>query len=209
MAEKTKQPFYKKKWFIVIVALIIIGSLFNPKNKDKKESDNKQTEQAEEVGKKEETKEAEKKEETPEEKYAITEDMTDEQKIENICKLVGGDQYEKHEIIKNDDGSIGQITLTLYFPAESVLDANHAIKLQNNKAISVLKHLKENNVKYTYYAQSAFTDFEDKYGNTEKSEFMHIYLPIETIKKINFDNFEPENFKDIADEYYIHPSAKN
>ncbi|WP_297791443.1 hypothetical protein [uncultured Anaerococcus sp.] len=32
-----KKPIYKRKWFIVIAALIVIGALFDPKDKDKKE----------------------------------------------------------------------------------------------------------------------------------------------------------------------------
>lgn len=37
MAEKQKQPFYRKKLFIVIAALIIIGAIFGPKDADKKD----------------------------------------------------------------------------------------------------------------------------------------------------------------------------
>lgn len=33
-----KKPIYKRKWFIVIAALIVIGALFGPKDKNKKET---------------------------------------------------------------------------------------------------------------------------------------------------------------------------
>ena len=79
---------------------------------------------------------------------------------------------------------------------------------QNSKATKVLMKLRENNINYSYYVQNTYTDFTDEYGNEKKDEVMHIYIPREEADKINFDNFNEDNIKEISDEYYIHPSFK-
>ena len=73
MAEKQKQPFYKKKWFIVIAALIVIGAIFSPKDKDKQDD----PEPAKVEEKQEEVKEEEKIKNHYEEiaKFAFGEDV--------------------------------------------------------------------------------------------------------------------------------------
>lgn len=197
MAEKQKQPFYKKKWFIVIAALIVIGAIFGPKGKDKKD--------APEPTKVEE-KQEEKKEEVKEDEFAITDDMTDEQKVENILKSEIGKGYESYEVSKKDDGSIGQITVNSYY--EILSTKKELMMSQNSKVTKVLKKLKKNNINYEYYVQNIYTDFTDEYGNEKKDEVMHIYIPREEADKINFDNFNEDNIKEISDEYYIHPSFK-
>lgn len=39
MVENKKTPFYKKTWFKVVAALVIISAIFSPKDKDKKTED--------------------------------------------------------------------------------------------------------------------------------------------------------------------------
>lgn len=73
MADKQKQPFYKKKWFIVIAALIVIGAIFGPKDKDKKEAPEPAKVEEKQEEKKEEVKE-EPKEEAKEEKKELSND---------------------------------------------------------------------------------------------------------------------------------------
>ncbi|EEI82776.1 hypothetical protein [Anaerococcus tetradius] len=203
-----KKPIYKRKWFIVIAALIVIGAIFGPKDKDKKNnSQPAKVEEKQEEVKKEEPKKEEKEEKK--EEYAITSDMTDEQKIENILKRVGGEQFESQKIDKSEDGSIRQVTLNTYVDPNTVWDINSAIKQQNIKTINALKLMKENNIKFNYFVLNATSTFTDKYGKDSKSEMMHIYISQEEADKINFEKFQEENLKEISDEYYVHPSANN
>lgn len=202
MAEKQKQPFYKKKWFIAIAALIIIGAIFGPKDKDKKGT----PEPTKVEESQEEVKEEPKEEPKEEDEFAIADDMSDEEKIENILKSEIGKGYESYEVAKKDDGSIGQITVNSYY---EILSTKKELMIsQNSKATKVLKKLKENNIDYSYYVQNIYTDFTDEYGNEKKDEVMHIYIPREEADKINFENFNEDNIKEISDEYYIHPSFK-
>lgn len=76
MAEKQKKPIYKRKWFIVIAALIVIGAIFGPKGKGKKDT----PEPAKVENKQEEVKEEPKEKAKEEAKadYEITELAVDE-----------------------------------------------------------------------------------------------------------------------------------
>lgn len=193
-----KEPFYKKKWFIAIAALIIIGAIFGPKDKDKNETP--------EPAKVEDHQEEVKEEVKEEDEFAITDDMSDEEKIENILKSEIGKGYESYEVSKKEDGSIGQITVNSYY--EILSTKKELMMSQNSKATKVLMKFRENNINYSYYVQNTYTDFTDEYGNEKKDEVMHIYIPREEADKINFDNFNEDNIKEISDEYYIHPSFK-
>lgn len=199
-----KQPFYKKKWFIGIVAIAIIGAIFSPKDEDKKETAQAEPPKAEE--KKEQYKEEpkEKKEE-----FAITEDMTEEQKIENIAKKVLEDQYDGHELVNNEDGQLGDINVASYFPADEYWDGKRAAQAQDAKIIEILKLLKENNINYSNLVYEASSDFTDQYGNENKNTLMTVLISKTEAEKINFDNFDTENLKNIADNYYLHPSVSN
>lgn len=193
-----KVPFYKKKWFAAIVVLILIGAIFGPKDKDKKE-----TPEPAKVEEKQEEKQEEKKDDNE-----ITADMSEDEKIEKILKKVGGDQYKSHEIKKDNKGAISQITLDTYIDPNTVWDGKAAVKQQETKVVNALKALKENKINYNYFVLQATSTFTDKYGNDSENELMHIYLKQSEADKINFEKFQEENLKTIADEYYVHPSVK-
>ena len=195
-----KEPFYKKKWFIVIAALIIIGAIFGPKDKDKKETP--------EPAKVEEKQEEVKEEPKEEDEFAITDDMSDDEKIEKILKKVGKERYKNYEIHKNDDGTIRQVTLYTYIDPEKVWDGKAAVRQESERTVNALKELKENNINFNYFALSATSTFTDQYGNDNENELMHIYIPQEEVDKINFEKFQYENLKNISDEFYVHPSVK-
>ena len=200
-----KEPFYKKKWFIAIAALIIIGAIFGPKDKDKKEDS-----QPPKVEEKQEDQSTSKEEdeEEPEDEFAIKEDMTDEVKIENIIKKVVEDQYDSHELVNNPEGALGDIKVNTYFPADAYWDGKRAIEAQDAKIVEILKQLKEHNINYSYLVYEASSDFTDQYGNENKSTLMTVLISKEEADKINYDNFQTENLKSISDEYYVHPSVQ-
>lgn len=200
-----KQPFYKKNWFIGLVAIGIIGAIFGPKDEDKNETAQAEPTQVEEKQEKaiEEPKEEEKEE------FAITEDMNQEQKIENIVKKVLEDQYDGHELVNNEDGQLGDINVSSYFPADKYWDGKKAAQAQDAKIIEILKLLKENNINYSNLVYEASSDFTDQYGNEKKDTLMTVLISKTEADKINFDSFDNENLKNIADNYYLHPSVSN
>lgn len=71
MAEKQKKPIYKRKWFIAIVVIIVLGVIFSPKEEKAKVVDKPTSETSQEEAK---------EEAKPEEKvaYEITDLKVDE-----------------------------------------------------------------------------------------------------------------------------------
>lgn len=200
-----KKPFYKKWWFITIIALVIIGAIFGPDEEEKQVKEDKAT-QNEQV--KEDVSEIKEKNEEPEEEFAITDDMNEDKKIENIIKKVVEDQYDSHELVNNPEGALGDIKVNTYFPADAYWDGKRATEAQDTKIVEILKQLKEHNINYSYLVYEASSDFTDQYGNENKSTLMTVLISKEEADKINYDNFQTENLKSISDEYYVHPSVQ-
>lgn len=48
----------------------------------------------------------------------------------------------------------------------------------------------------------------DKYGNSKDGTILILRISIESLKKINWNNFIRDDFKNIAEYYFIHPSLK-
>ena len=112
MAEKQKKPIYKRKWFIVIAALIVIGAIFGPKGKGKKDT----PEPAKVENKQEEVKEEPKEKAKEEAKadYEITELAVDESgytpkatAIANINNLKAGETWKFEAMsFSTDEGQV-------------------------------------------------------------------------------------------------------
>lgn len=47
--------------------------------------------------------------------------------------------------------------------------------------------------------------FVDTYGNESEDDAIRIKLTRETNDKINWENFNIDNFPDVADSFYVHP----
>lgn len=75
MAENQKKPFYKRKWFIAIVVIIVLGVIFSPKEEKAKVVDKPSSETSQEEAS-EETKQEDKQEEKV--AYEITDLKVDE-----------------------------------------------------------------------------------------------------------------------------------
>lgn len=92
---KTKKPFYKKKWFIAIVVLLLIGSIGNALDGDKKDSP--QLVVSEQASEKEPTKttesEVDKAEEVEEVEEVVVEEPTVTEKDVDEVDLVKAKQY--------------------------------------------------------------------------------------------------------------------
>lgn len=196
--KKNELMFDVRKAFAIAVIILGITASLSTK------AENKAVEPANVEEKQEEVKEEPKEED----EFAITDDMSYDEKIEKILKKVGKERYKNHEIHKDDDGTIRQVTLLTYIDPEKVWDGKAAVRQESERTVNALKELKENNINFNYFALSATSTFTDQYGNDNESELMHIYIPQEEVDKINFEKFQYENLKNIADEFYVHPSVK-
>lgn len=124
-----KEPFYKKKWFIAIAALIIIGAIFGPKDKDKKET----PEPAKVEEKQEEVKEEPKQEEVKEEPKEENKELSNDDKkvvVETLIKGQFSDFFDTET--KTEEGIF---YINLYPKGELVNDITYLLTNPNDQEI--------------------------------------------------------------------------
>lgn len=174
MAEKQKQPFYKKKWFIVIAALIVIGAIFDQKDKDKKD-----------------TPEPAKVEEKQEE-------VKEEEKIKNhyeeIAKFAFGEDVKCDVIEIKDENNNPKVTrINITYSGEP----NVQPLLSN--AFTYLKKIKDQGLDY----ESVFFILRAKKTDGEEYPYAKIEISKESADNFDFDTKTPSDLKSIAETYDV------
>jgi hypothetical protein len=48
----------------------------------------------------------------------------------------------------------------------------------------------------------------DKYGNEKEERVLIVTVSIDTLKKINWDNFIFDDIENVADTYFVHPALE-
>ena len=143
-----KEPFYKKKWFIAIATLIIIGAIFGPKDKDKEETPEpaKVEENQEEAKEEKEEKEVEDiekeaeqaKEELKEEnKESANEELSDEDKKLMVEAIVKGTIGEFFDVKTETEDNI--FFINLYPKGDLVTDIMALVVTPNQELLDSWK----------------------------------------------------------------------
>ncbi|MBS4171956.1 hypothetical protein [Bacillus sp. FJAT-49736] len=192
MNENKKKPFYKLWWFWLIAVIVVLGAIGavqesnngNTKAETKQSTTNKQKE---------------KKTTTPkslEEKIAddINKKLGSKSntKKKRIVELVAlGESNDKLVNIKLSGDSI----LTNNFTRQSLLSKSGDVfqSIYKNKDVS----------KVTVFWQMPLVD---SYGKESDQNVLNITLTRDTYNKIDWKNFNYENYKQIADSYFMHPA---
>lgn len=174
MSEKQKQPFYKKKWFIVIAALIVIGAIFGPKDEDKKEP----TEPAK-----------------AEEKH---EEIKEEAKIKNhyeeIAKFAFGEDVKCDVIEMQDENNNPKITRI-----NITYSGGPNIQPLLSNAFTYLKKIKDQGLDY----ESAFFILRAKKTDGKEYPYAKIEITKEAVDNFDFDTKTPSDLKSIAATYDV------
>lgn len=172
MAEKQKQPFYKKKWFIVIAALIVVGAIFGPKDNDNKE--------APEPAKVEEKQEEVKEEEKIKNHY------------EEIAKFAFGEDVKCDVIEIQDENNNPKVTrINITYSGEP----NVQPLLSN--AFTCLKKLKDQGLDY----ESVFFILRAEKTDGKEYPYAKIEITKEAANNFDFDTKKPSDLKSIAQTY--------
>lgn len=178
MSDNQKQPFYKKKWFIIIAVIVVIGAIFNPDKKDEKEIPEppkleEPTEKVEEPA----------KEETPYEeiaKYAFGKDVK--------CDVIEG---------WGDDNKPKVTRINITTSGEPMVQPF----LIN--VFSYLKKVKENGLDY----ESVFFILKSEKTDGKEYPYAKIEVEKEAADNFDFDTKDPVDLKTIARTYDA-PDAK-
>lgn len=194
---------------IFIVGFIILGSTAEPTvtKENKNNENNEKTSQVEQTKENDQTnsKPVSKKEKQKDEQLTPTEEI---QKI-ITDKLGKKSNTDKERIISIDDLSESEDSLyyVISLNADDVLTTNmiRSGMLMDSKKIlepiSKIENLKK--VVLQWYFPMV-----DEYGNESDSQVMIINIEREALDKINWDNFDYENFRNVATTYFEHPALK-
>lgn len=198
---KKKLPFYKRKWFIALVVIFLIGScssLLNDEDEQSKKTETKTETIASEM---ESKKEGVSEEEVSEEEDISS--LTPEERIKEYAKEVFQEDLIE---IKNHTGneSLGRIVLITKF-SEGALTGNLEVKSFLMKASSYLEKIKDEDFESVFLGLEA--DFVDAYGNTSPSNAVKMEINKEDVDKINFENFDYNKLPVIAETFDVHPGV--
>ncbi|WP_243855034.1 hypothetical protein, partial [Halalkalibacterium halodurans] len=174
---------------------------------NEEEIEDKDEEPEKEEPEKEEPEKEEKEEQEKKEKKE--ESRSPEEIIENVITdtLKEKTNYDAERIaeisvINTDEGDFLQLTLNGNdnLTAGFIKTGIYRDTLDLLKEFDQLDSVDVNNVMFSWQVPLV-----DAYGNEDLGEVMRINLSGETLSKINFDNFNYDNFPIVSDEYWEHP----
>lgn len=182
-----KKPFYKKWWVWAIAAFIILGLALSPSEEERAQMEAEEQQAVKEV-------------------TAEPEPQTLEEQIKSeINKALG-------ETTNNDDERIVDLTFNEDSGFVRIVLAGDDNLTNNLTKVGLLSDaadafpilFKDNAVKDAMI--SIQLPLVDQYGNSEDGEVMAMELDRKTHEKINYENFNPENFETVAKNYFEHPA---
>lgn len=192
MAENSKDPFYQRWWFIILIIILAVGiieNIFDDSDLAKVERADAITSafQAEAV-----------MEEIVEKKPA-----PDEIAAHLIKKRFGSTKEERENTIVSAEYESGVVEVII--KATKVSTAKTLKHASLNTAFDYMKSMKDHpNVNQaTFIVQAPLTD---PFGNVEIEDVMVVLMSRETLDKINFQHFKMSNFSAVADSYWEHPT---
>jgi len=193
-----KKPFYKRSWFIVIIALVVIGGIASALE-DEEEPESTETSAPADLDK--EPDEDKKKEQVKGDGEKKKNKSIDQNLKEDNDDVIDADLYDEGMLIVKLDGDAS-------FSENSLV---------TNRAYEILEIMKE-----------AFADKEvqtvdavvkvtltDNKGNESKGDALNIVYSRESFEELNYDNFrelakvEGWRVYNESDEYLIHPGIYN
>jgi len=195
MAQTKKKTIWKRWYMIVLycfVGLIVIGSLLP-------DSDNSETNINSQVNVEQET-------------------LTIEQQMEkSVVEILGSSNRKVDRLVEfdyldnlfpQDEGRIA--VANIRFNINDNLNKNYIRGGALMDSADLFEHLYANYPDDLTAVQiMGFYPLSDSYGKEEDVAVLKISIKKETADKINWDNFNSDNFPIVADSYYIHPALSD
>ena len=117
--------------------------------------------------------------------------------VKEIIETLADGSYEIEEITENNNN------YKVVFKTD-IMSGKTARKELLLKTKDTLKKLEGKDIKYINIEWQ--TELVDKLGNSEYNPVMRLDFKKETLDKINWDNIDFNNLKEIADDYWEHNS---
>lgn len=204
---KTKKPFYKRAWFIVIIAFIIIGVILSPSEEERESAEQAKAAEVAKVLEAAKVAKAKKATAKPTPMTAAPKDLKSEiQKItfDNIGKTTN---MKKDRIVELDvtDLESGNKSVYLKLNASENFTNNMTKKAMWMESIKILEPISKLEKVDGVIIHWLFP-LVDQYGNEKDSQVMMFSIERETLDKINWDDFLTDNLQNVVSDYYEHPA---
>lgn len=190
--KKANKPFYKK-WWVWLIAIIIIGAVFGEESKDVEsnvDEISKELESSSEVI-------AESSSEIVEESSEVTE-VEYSTKFEQYANEIFGDDLRSYNYSEGE----GKVLIKTFVPGN--LTEKMMKRAFYMRVVDYAENIKDEDFVDFYIDGEA--SMTDQYGNTEDSKVLTIGMNKTTVEKINFDSFNVDNLENIADAVFVHPA---
>ncbi|WP_277586630.1 hypothetical protein [Psychrobacillus antarcticus] len=196
MADHTQQPFYQRWGFLLcllFIGIVILINIIDHTGKPETNIVNASNSPFYKKMAKEELKE----------KMAQSNKTPEVIAAEIIMTNFGTTNIEKENAVLSSRFESGVVeTIAL---EEKFASAESLKRSMLNNTVEFMKAMKsqEEVTQATLIVQAPLTD---RYGNVEIDDVMVVLMSRETLIKINFNNFHPENLSAVADSYWEHPA---
>ena len=177
------------KWIIALALIAAVGSaLGNNDDTEQQSSENTTTTEATTVN-----------ETTVEE--TLSSDATPQEVVEYYATSVFGDSLKNATY--NPDTKYIEIDSEVKIGGVNLSSSRRGFELW---AIDFMEKIKDLN--FDYLVISGYTDMVDQYGNSENKKVLSYPISKETVSRINYDNFNLDNFEEITEGSFIHPEFR-
>ena len=197
--KKDKGPFYKRWWFIALAVVFIIGAISGDDEEIDTAAETDNTEIVDDV-------DAEDVEEEPEEIEEVEEVEEEEPEetfannFEKEANEVFGDKLVEVSVDLDGEEHLVKVTANLAggWNEKTMRDAFFTNVADLAESVSAEE--------FDRLVVDGQASMQDKLGNAKEMKVLTVNLTKELITKINFDNFNPKDFPDVADAIFIHPA---
>ena len=197
---------------VFVLSIVLFGIFQTPESRAKyeqqrieaqREKEEKEQAEKEQAEKEQAEKEQAKKEQAKKEQKSKSETKDNSQNIspeenlkETIIKVIGEENLETFNYVPDNNFAL------IKFKGSENLSSKMTVKGMYMDISNILKGIQKDinvnvDVNVTYPLQ-------DKYGNTSEDIVIKATFNSDTIKKINFDNFDYNDIPSVADEWWNH-----
>lgn len=200
--KKVKKPFYKRKWFIGIVVLIVLSMIFGETDTEETtSSENNNNVSVETKSIEETTSEVEEPVEEP--KEIIPE--TTEERVKLAAEKAFGEKLQD-VLIVGDNETIPVTRINVTALLSESWSGNATVKAFFIDATDFLEDIQDEEYESVFFQMQG--NFVDQYGNESESNAIKLEITKTEVDKINFENFDWNKLPNLSETFEVHPALE-
>lgn len=201
--KKVKKPFYKRKWFIGIVVLIVLSMIFGETDTEETTSSENNNNVSVETKSIEETT-SEVEEPVEEEPKEIIPETTEE-RVKLAAEKAFGEKLQD-VLIVGDNETIPVTRINVTALLSESWSGNATVKAFFIDATDFLEDIQDEEYESVFFQMQG--NFVDQYGNESESNAIKLEITKTEVDKINFENFDWNKLPNLSETFEVHPALE-